>query len=136
MTTPSEPMQFGWEGDGGLGERLVRQVLAGEKWATCSPKAQYSEAELAGLYGSVGQVLPLMDGYGDERGRVRITAVYDTTFGDPHPRLVRGEGNGEDAEAFKREHREAWAEEMAAEGNPLTDGTVLVVEEFELVDEG
>lgn len=129
-----EPMQFGWEGDGGLGERLIRQVLAGEKRATCSPKAQYSEAELAELYGSVGQVLPLLDRHGNERGRVRITAVYDTTFGDPDPRLVRGEGNGEDAEAFKREHREVWADEMEAEGTPLTDDTVLVVEEFELVE--
>lgn len=28
-------MQFGWEGDGGIGEMLIAQTIAGTKTATC-----------------------------------------------------------------------------------------------------
>ncbi len=59
--------------------------------------------------------------------------VFETTFGHPDPHLVRGEGDGDDVEKFKHDHIRVWADEMAAAGHPLTDETVLIVEEFELV---
>ena len=127
-------LEFGWEGDGGLGERLIREVIEGEKTATCAPRSDYTEEELAEVVASRGEVIDVVDENDEPRCRVRMLAVYETTFGLPAPGVVRGEGFGDDAEAFRRDHREAWAGEMEEEGNPLSDGTVLVVEEFELVE--
>lgn len=127
-------LEFGWEGDGGLGERLIREVIEGEKTATCAPRSDYTEDELAEVVAARGEVVDVVDEHDTPRCRVRMLAVYETTFGLPAPGVIRGEGFGEDAEAFRRDHREAWAEEMEEEGNPLSDETVLVVEEFELVE--
>ncbi|MDQ3375514.1 MAG: ASCH domain-containing protein [Actinomycetota bacterium] len=127
-------LEFGWEGDGGLGERLIREVIEGEKTATCAPRSDYTKEELAEVVSSLGQVVDVVDENDNPRCRVRMLAVYETTFGLPAPGVVRGEGFGDEAEAFRQDHRAAWAEEMEEEGNPLSDGTVLVVEEFELVE--
>ncbi len=127
-------LEFGWEGDGGLGERLIREVIEGEKTATCAPRSDYTEEELAEVVASKGQVVDVVDENDEPRCRVRMLAVYETTFGLPAPGVVRGEGFGDDAEAFRQDHRGAWAEEMEEEGNPLSDETILVVEEFELVE--
>lgn len=127
-------LEFGWEGDGGLGERLIREVIEGEKTATCAPRSDYTPEELAEVVGAVGEVVDVVDGADRTRCRVRLLAVYETTFGLPAPGVVRGEGFGDDAEAFRQDHRDAWAEEMEEEGNPLSDETVLVAEEFELVE--
>lgn len=127
-------LEFGWEGDGGLGERLIREVIDGEKTATCAPRSDYTEEELAEVVASRGQVVDVVDENDEPRCRVRMLAVYETTFGLPAPGVVGGEGFGDDAESFRRDHREAWAEEMEEEGNPLSDDTILVVEEFELVE--
>ena len=127
-------LEFGWSGDGGLGERLIREVIDGEKTATCAPRSDYTKEELAEVVASRGQVVDVVDEDDNPRCRVRMLAVYETTFGLPAPGVVRGEGFGEDDEAFRRDHREAWAEEMEEEGNPLSDTTILVVEEFELVE--
>jgi uncharacterized protein YhfF len=127
-------LEFGWDGDGGLGERLIREVIDGEKTATCAPRSDYTEEELAEVVASRGQTVDVVDENDNPRCRVRMVAVYETTFGLPAPGVVRGEGFGDDAEAFRRDHREAWAEEMEEEGNPLSDDTILVVEEFELVE--
>jgi uncharacterized protein YhfF len=127
-------LEFGWEGDGGLGERLIREVIEGKKTATCAPRSDYTEEELAEVVASKGQVVDVVDENDEPRCRVRMVAVYETTFGLPAPGVVRGEGFGDDAEAFRQDHRGAWAEEMEEEGNPLSDETILVVEEFELVE--
>ena len=127
-------LEFGWPGDGGLGERLIGEVLDGEKTATCCPRSDYDEDELAEVIASEGEILDVIDADGNIRCRVRMTAVYETTFGRPAPSLVRGEGFGSDRDAFRQDHMQAWADEMAEEGHPLTDDTILVVEEFELVD--
>ena len=127
-------LEFGWEGDGGLGERLIREVIEGEKTATCAPRSDYTEEELAEVVDARGEVVDVVDESDEPRCRVRMVSVYETTFGLPAPGVVRGEGFGDDAEAFRQDHREAWAGEMEEEGNPLSDDTVLVVEEFELVE--
>ena len=127
-------LEFGWPGDGGLGERLIREVVDGEKTATCAPRSDYTEEELAEVVPRRGQTIDVVDEHDAPRCRVRMLAVYETTFGLPAPGVVRGEGFGDDAEAFREDHRAAWAEEMEEEGNPLSDDTILVVEEFELVE--
>ncbi len=127
-------LEFGWEGDGGLGERLIREVIEGEKTATCAPRSDYTEEELAEVVAAAGEIVDVVDENDEPRCRVRMVSVYETTFGLPAPGVVRGEGFGDDSEAFRQDHREAWAGEMEEEGNPLSDETVLVVEEFELVE--
>jgi uncharacterized protein YhfF len=64
---------------------------------------------------------------------IRVIGVFETTFGDPDPRLVRGEGDGDDVAKFRREHLAAWRVWLAAADQPLTDETVLIAELFELV---
>lgn len=128
-------MKFGSEGDGGLGDRLVRQVLDGAKTATCDLKAFCTAQEVADLDAEPGWFETVVDGSGRPRCNVRVTSVYETTFGSPAPRLVRGEGYGEDASEFKRGHGR-WFNAMLKEKGlpPLTDDSVLVVWEFELVE--
>jgi uncharacterized protein YhfF len=62
---------------------------------------------------------------------VRVTDVFETPFGTPDPRLVEGEGDGGDAEKFKRDHRVAWEADFG--NTPLGDEEPLIVELFELV---
>ncbi len=128
-------MRFGGDGDGGLGERLIQQILDGTKTATCDLKSLCSAQELADLGARPGWLETVVDGEGRPRCNVRVTAVYETPFGDPDPRLVRGEGDGEDVEKFKREHA-AWFSGVLKEKGlpPLTDDAALIVWEFELVE--
>ena len=127
-------LEFGWEDDDGLGERLIREVIDGDKTATCAPRSDYTEEELAEVVAARGEIIDVVDAEDVPRCRVRMLAVYETTFGLPAPGVVSGEGFGDDAEAFRQDHRNAWADEMEEEGNPLSDDTILVVEEFELVE--
>lgn len=125
--------QFGWPGDNGLGERLIGQILRGDKTATCSPKEGYTQAELAELLGTKGKVVTVVDQLGHAHCNIRIIDVFETTFGSPDPRLVRGEGLGEDSAEFQAVHRTAWAAEVA-QGMRLDQQTVLMVELFERVE--
>lgn len=127
-------LEFGWPGDEGLGERLIQEVIDGKKTATCAPRVDYTEEDLAEVVASVGETVDVVDADGEVQCKVKMVAVYETTFGLPAPGLVRGEGYGDDADAFRRAHSEAWAEEMEEDGDPLTDDTILVVEEFELAE--
>ncbi len=134
MIVHERKTQFGWADDNGLGDVLIRQIIAGIKTATCSPKEDYTAEELRALYASPDQLSTVVDKAGVPRCNVRIRAVYDTPFGRPSPRLVRGEGNGEDVEGFKRDHHESWDAWLATLGRALTDETVVVVQEFDLVE--
>jgi uncharacterized protein YhfF len=128
-------MRFGGEDDGGLGERLIRQILDGVKTATCDLKSLCTAQELADLSARPGWLETVIDGRGHPRCNVRVTAVYETPFGDPDPRLVRGEGDGEDVEKFKREHAKWFSGVLKEKGlPPLTEDSALIVWEFELVE--
>lgn len=130
MIVHERKTQFGWADDNGMGDVLIRQIIAGIKTATCSPKEDYTAEELRALDASPGQLSTVVDKGGVPRCNVRIRAVYDTPFGRPDPRLVRGE----DVEGFKRDHHESWDAWLATMGRPLPDETVVVVQEFELVE--
>ncbi|GGH28488.1 hypothetical protein GCM10008013_30530 [Paenibacillus segetis] len=122
-------MIFGWEDDNGIGEMLIRQILNGDKTATCAPKEEYSEQELRETYEPVGEILTVYDKQGTPRCHVRLTEVFETTFGNPDLRLVRGEGNGDNVHQFQEDHRLAW-KDINIE---LKDETILIVELFELI---
>ncbi len=125
--------QFGWNGDNGIGERLIAQIIEGTKTATAGPLSLYTQAELADLRQSVGKPVTVTDKSGNPRCNIRITEVFETTFGNPDPRLVAGEGYGTDVRAFQLAHEQAWAD-LAAQGLlKLNVETILVVELFERI---
>lgn len=124
---------YGWDGDNGIGERLIQQVIGGIKTATCAPKISYTPEELEWTYSLVGKVCTVTDKVGNPCCNVRHLEVFETKFGNPDPRLVKGEGDGDDVQKFKMDHLRAW-NGLAAEGVPLTDDTILIVELFELVE--
>ena len=130
MTIYERKSQFGWTDDGGIGEQLINQILAGKKTATAGPKNLYSQAELDELYASIGKPATVIDKDGNSRCNIFVSEVFETRFGAPDPRLVFGEGHGNDAEEFKSVHRLAWADLVESGGLVLNDETVLIVELF------
>ncbi len=62
--------RYGWYGDGGLGEAMIRMILAGRKTATASPAYDSKAADRV-----PGDELSLVDKHGRIRGRVLVTAV-------------------------------------------------------------
>lgn len=133
MVIHDDKSVFGWEGDEGLGERLIQRIIDGTKTATCAPKSTYERDELEALHATVGKIVTVTNHHGTPKCNIRMIDVFETTFGSPDQRLVNGEGNGRDVEQFKREHIAAW-DGMETDDKPLTDDTVLVVELFELVE--
>jgi uncharacterized protein YhfF len=127
-------LEFGWEDDNDLGPRMIQQILAGKKTATCSPLFSYTEEELADVFASKGEMVTVIDKEKRPWCNARIVDVFQTSFGNPDPRLVRGEGDGEDSEKFRRDHQKDWQSWLEAEGYSLTDETALVTEVFELIE--
>ncbi|MCY7916609.1 ASCH domain-containing protein [Bacillus vallismortis] len=124
---------FGWEGDDGLGEQLIQQILAGEKTATCAPKSLYSKDELSEVYQTAGQLVTVYDKDGNPRCNIKVKDIFETTFGAPDMRLVKGEGNEERIEEFQKDHLMAWAELIQNGELELNEDTVLITELFKLV---
>lgn len=131
---PARTTAFGWPGDGGLGDGLIEQIIRGTKTATCAFRAAYDAedpSELAEALSGVGELYAVEDVSGRHRCTIRVTEVFECPFGRPDPRLVAGEGDGDDAARFQADHRIAWESTMG--DHPLTDEESLVVELFELV---
>ena len=127
-------LEFGWEGDNDLGRHLIQQILEGKKTATCAPLFSYTEEELADVFASKGERMTVIDKEKRPWCNIRIVDVFQTSFGNPDLRLVRGEGNGEDVKAFQQDHQRDWKSWLEAEGYSLTDETLLVVEVFERIE--
>ncbi len=120
-------MEFGWDGDDGLGAELILQVVQGTKTATCCPETLFETGEIERLARHVGQRVPLVDSQGIRHGFVRLLEVERTTWGAPDIRLVRGEGYAT-ADEFRRAHDGVWDDQLSS---PLVPSSVLVVEYFE-----
>lgn len=133
MEIPDRRIEFGWPGDGGLGARLVQQIIAGEKTATCGFRAAYTAEELAEVADGVGQLHAAGACGAPPRCIIRVTEAFETPFGSPDLRLVRGEGDGDDVAKFQADHRIAWKADMGE--SPLRDSEPLVVQLFEMVRE-
>ncbi len=137
MLVYEQKLEFGWDGDNDLGVRMIQQIIEGKKTATCAPLFGYTEQELAAVFASKGEMVTVINDNDKEKRpqcNVRVVDVFQTPFGNPDLRLVRGEGNGEDAEAFRQDHQGDWEMWLAEEGYSLTDETMLVAEVFELVE--
>jgi uncharacterized protein YhfF len=135
MLIHGRKMTFGGDNDGGLSEKLIQQVLDGIKTATCELKCFCTAQEITDLDTEKGWFETVVDAKGNARCNIQITDVYETTIGNPDLRLVRGEGDGEDVEKFKREHHEWFRAVLKNKGlPPLTDDAILIAWEFELIE--
>lgn len=131
MLVYERKLEFGWEGDNDLGMRLIQQIIEGKKTATCAPLFSYTKEELEAVFASQGEMMTVIDKEKRPWCNIRMVDVFQTPFGNPDLRLVRGEGDGEDVEKFRQDHQGDWESWLVAEGYSLTDETVLVAEVFE-----
>lgn len=111
-TRPPAPLRrprtlsFGYEGDDGLGDRLLAAALRGEKTATSSLAVEYLSGE---ALPRVGERLTLVDHAGAGHGTVestRVTVIPLHLVGDDVA-LAEGEGFS-DAAQWRRAHTAFW----------------------------
>jgi signal transduction histidine kinase/uncharacterized protein YhfF len=143
-TIPLEPyrrepvLEFGFEGDEGLGDRLITLILDGRKTATV---ALAREWDLEGGAPRIGQRLPVLDAQGRRRATVEVTQVMVVPFAviddDVVAAELAGVSSAEDWRLTQREFYETRREETALllgePGWELTDEEPMVVTWFELV---
>lgn len=110
---------------------LVRQILDGQKTATCGFKIDYTPDELDEILTGEGELYAASSCGCPPRCVIRVTEVYETPFGNPGSRLVEGEGDGTDVAKFQEDHSVAWT--VTHGDQPLSDSEPLIVELFELV---
>lgn len=134
MQVHEDVIQLGGEGDDGTGELLTQRILAGVKTVLTTPAELLDADERAEIDAGVGRTMTLIDPEGDPVANLVITAVFETTWGDPDPRLVAGEGFGDDARRFRTVMHDTVAVDLEDEGAELTDATVLVVEVFDVTE--
>lgn len=135
----TQTMSFGYDGDGGLGDRLLAAVLRGDKTATSSLAVEY-------LCGDplprVGERLTLVDHHGRAHGTVettRATIIPLHLVGDD---VARDEGEGfADAADWRQAHVSFWddvAELVRADAGDsawqLREAEPVVVQWFRLLE--
>ncbi|OPY26057.1 MAG: ASCH domain protein [Methanocella sp. PtaU1.Bin125] len=112
-------------------DRLVEQVLRGEKTVTCALAAfYYDDPEDEPV--EPGDLVEVIDGRGNRRCVIRIDRVYEIPFGGVTDEILKGECIGS-IEEFKACHHLCWDADMAKIGQVIDDRTPLVVEHFTLV---
>ena len=113
-------------------DRLVLEVITGEKTATCTPKVWYYDFPNEPPT-EVGDLVAVHDQQGKHRCTIRITENYEIRFGDVNVRIAKAE-NTNSVEEFRKDHFVSWEEALRQEGRDLDDDTIIVVEHFELVE--
>ena len=87
MLATTTKFKFGWFGDGGLGERLIAAIIAGQKTATSCPAYDPEDAQLR-----VGDKLELTDKHGRTRALLVVTAIELRPYGSFDEALAAREG--------------------------------------------
>lgn len=134
----AETMEFGYDDDNGLGDRLIMAVLRGAKTATSSLAVEYLSGE---ALPRVGAKLPLVDHAGNVYGVVettRVTIIPLHLVGDD---VAHAEGEGfADAAAWRAAHVAFWADvahliraDCDDTGWELRESEPVVVEWFRLL---
>src|SRR5690606_13273852 len=113
-------------------ERLVAEIVAGRKTATCEPKAWAEDPDSDEELAAAGEQVRVLSKRGRHLCTIEITDSYEVAFGKVEEKLIRGAGDP-DLAHFADSHRKAWARDLKREGHPLTDGTVLLAQHFRLV---
>ncbi|WP_194841351.1 ASCH domain-containing protein [Salinibacillus xinjiangensis] len=115
-------------------ERLLEEVLAGLKTATCTLKVWY-DALPEEEQSEVLDVVEVFTKKGEHRGTIRMTDKYEIAWGhikgDIGERIAKGENST--LEEFIEDHIFSWKKPLENEGIPFNEETVIVVEHFELV---
>ena len=132
-------LRFGYDGDGGLGDRLVQAVLRGDKTATSSLAVEYLSGE---RLPRVGERLRLVDGRGRRHATVETTAVTIAPLDRVGDDVAHAEGEGfATAAEWRAGHTAYWRELAdlirAESGDPawtLRDGEPVVLHHFRLVE--
>ena len=130
-------IEFGYEGDGGAGERSIAQIRDGSKTVSISLAREW---DLEGGPPRIGQRLPIVDGAGRRRATVEVTRVAVLPFGQLGEDVVSAESAGTaTVEQWLASHREFYAgcaDEIALlleePGWRLTDAEPMVVTSFRL----
>lgn len=138
VTAMGEELSFGYDGDRGLGDRLLAAVLRGEKTATSSLAVEYLSGE---PLPRVGEHLTLVDHAGRRHGVVETTRVRIIPLHLVGDDVARDEGEGfADAQQWHRAHVTFWAEVAdlvrSDAGDPtweLGDAEPVVVHWFRLL---
>lgn len=132
-------LEFGWDGDDGLGDQLIEAVLRGDKTATSSLAIEYLSGE---PLPRVGERLTLVDHHGRAHGVVETTATTIIPLHLIGDDVAFAEGEGyADADAYRRGHVQFWGEvaHLVREesGDPdwqLREAEPVVVHRFRLVE--
>lgn len=132
MEISQDVVQLGFAEDDGLGDLLLERLKAGSLRVLWEPVDLLEDTEADELREAQGDVLTVVDGDGEPACNVRVAEVFETTWGDPDPRLVTGEGYGEDVDAWRRFVEPSLAAGLAEEGLDLGDDTVLLVQQVEV----
>jgi uncharacterized protein YhfF len=131
-------IEFGYDGDGGAGERSIAQILDGGKTASVSLAREW---DLEGGPPKIGRRLPITDHHGARRALVEVTRVAVLPFGQIDGAVVSAESAGAvSLDGWMASHRAFNAgcrDEVALLlGEPcwrLTDAEPMVVTSFRLV---
>jgi uncharacterized protein YhfF len=134
MKVHEDLVQLGFAEDDGLGELLVERLLAGTLRVLWEPVDLLGIAEADAMRAAIGSPLTVMDSDGTPACNVRVTEVFETTWGDPDPRLVEGEGYGTNVDAWRGFVGAALEAGLADEGLELADSTVLLVQAIVLTE--
>jgi signal transduction histidine kinase len=110
--TGSEPyLEFGHDGDGGVGLRKIRELLAGIRTTGVSLAREW---ELEGGPPRIGQRLPVFDHTGRRHGAVEIVRVAVLPFGEIDPATIDPEPGESDWHVARARAYEACRDEIAA----------------------
>lgn len=130
---------FGYDGDGGLGDRLLEAVLNGKKTATSSLAVEYRTGE---ALPRAGRQSKLIDHAGRSHGRIETTRVRIIALDEVGDDVARDEGEDfADAAEWRRAHEAFWGETIEAIRDSAGDSTweprdsePVVVEWFRFLD--
>jgi uncharacterized protein YhfF len=132
-------IEFGYDGDGGQGERSTAQIADGTKTVSVSLAREW---DLEGGPPKIGQRVPITDHLGNRRAIVEVTRVAVVPFGQIDSAVVNAESAGsESLEEWMTSHRAFYAgcrDEIAVLlGDPdwrLTDAEPMVITSFRLAE--
>jgi signal transduction histidine kinase/uncharacterized protein YhfF len=132
-------IEFGYDGDGGSGERSIAQIIDGTKTVSVSLAREW---DLEGGPPRIGQRLPITDHHANRRALVEVERVAVVPFGQIDGAVVSAESAGsESLEEWMTSHRAFYAgcrDEIAVLlGEPgwrLTDAEPMVITTFRLVE--
>jgi len=130
-------LDYGHEGDGGLGDHLIELIRAGRKTVSVSLAREW---DLEGGPPKIGQQLPVIDRHGLKRACVEVVRVTVVPFAELGPEVVDAEATGtgshEEWRAAQRAMYDGCREELAVlleePGWRLTDEEPMVVTWFRL----